>query len=66
MAGYVERRALEGNRRVWTLHLLPKAIGILPSLRAEADAVYARLLAGISDDELSVFKRLLATMSANL
>lgn len=65
-ADYVERRAVEGNRRVWTLHLRPKAIGILPALRAEADVVYERLLAGISGDEVAVFKRLLATMSANL
>ena len=43
-----------------------KAIGILPALRAEADVVYERLLAGISGDEVAVFKRLLATMSANL
>lgn len=65
-AGYVERRAVEGNRRVWTLHLLPKAIGILPSLRAEADAVYARLLAGVPLGEVAAVKRLLAAMSANL
>lgn len=65
-ADYVERRAVEGNRRVWTLHLLPKTIGILPALRTEADAIYARLLAGIPADEVATVKRLLAAMSANL
>ena len=65
-ADYVERKAMEGNRRVWALHLRPKAIGILPALRVEADLVYERLLAGISDDEVAVFRRLLAAMSANL
>ena len=65
-ADYVERRAVEGNRRVWTLHLRPKAIGILPALRAEADVVYERLLAGISANDIASFKRLLASMSANL
>lgn len=65
-ADYVERRAVEGNRRVWTLHLLPKAVGILPALRSEADAVYARLLAGIAAADLNTVKRLLAAMSANL
>ncbi|NML95096.1 MarR family winged helix-turn-helix transcriptional regulator [Novosphingobium olei] len=65
-ADYVERRAVEGNRRVWTLHLRPKAIGILPALRAEADVVYERLLAGISANDIATFKRLLASMSANL
>lgn len=64
-AGFVERRAVEGNRRVWTLHLLPKAVGILPSLRKEADAVYARLLAGLRASDVSTIKRLLAAMSAN-
>ncbi|WP_430445981.1 MarR family winged helix-turn-helix transcriptional regulator [Sphingorhabdus contaminans] len=63
---YVERRAVEGNRRVWTLHLLPKAVGILPALRAEADAIYARLLADVSAEEVATVKRLLAAMSANL
>ena len=65
-AEYVERRSVEGNRRVWTLHLLPRAIEILPSLRSEADAIYARLLSGISKAEFAAVKTLLATMSRNL
>lgn len=65
-AEYVERRAIEGNRRVWTLHLLPKAIEILPSLRLEADAIYARLLIGVRAEEVANVKRLLAKMSGNL
>lgn len=65
-ARYAERRSIEGNRRVWTLHLLPKAIEILPSLRLEADAIYARLLSGISDKEFDAIKALLAKMSGNL
>jgi len=65
-AEYVERRSVEGNRRVWTLHLLPKAIDILPSLRREADKIYARLLCGISEAEFIALKSLLAAMSSNL
>lgn len=65
-AEYVERRSVEGNRRVWTLHLLPRAIEILPSLRSEADAIYARLLSGISKAEFAAVKTLLAAMSRNL
>ncbi len=65
-AEYVERRAVQGNRRVWTLHLLPRAVAILPALRDEADAIYARLLAGVSAEEVATVKRLLAAMSANL
>ncbi len=65
-AEYVERRSVEGNRRVWTLHLLPRAIEILPSLRSEADAIYAQLLSGISEQEFSTIKTLLEMMAHNL
>jgi DNA-binding MarR family transcriptional regulator len=65
-AEYVERRAMQGNRRVWTLHLRPRALQILPSLREEADTMYRRLFAGISVDEIAILKRLLGTMSTNL
>ena len=65
-AEYVERRPMKGNRRVWTLHLQPKAMQILPALREEAEAVYQRLFAGVSKDETAMLKRLLGTMSTNL
>ena len=61
-----ERRAVEGNRRVWELHLMPKAIEILPELRAEADLIYTRLLRSISVAEMGNMRKLLATMSGNL
>ena len=63
---FVERRSIEGNRRVWNLHLLPKAIEILPSLRTEAHTIYTQLLAGISATEFGTVKTLLAKMSSNL
>ncbi len=65
-ARFVERRSIEGNRRVWNLHLLAKAIEILPSLRLEADTIYAQLLAGIPAMELDMVKTLLVQMSSNL
>ncbi|WP_324260476.1 MarR family transcriptional regulator [Altererythrobacter sp. H2] len=65
-AHFVERRSIEGNRRVWSLHLLPKAIEILPSLRLEADAIYTQLLAGISATEYNTVKTLLGKMSGNI
>ncbi|WP_370271863.1 MarR family winged helix-turn-helix transcriptional regulator [Hyphomonas atlantica] len=65
-AHFVERRSIEGNRRVWSLHLLPKAIEILPSLRLEADAIYTQLLTGISATELATVKNLLVKLSGNL
>jgi MarR family transcriptional regulator for hemolysin len=65
-AHFVERRSIEGNRRVWNLHLLPKAIEILPSLRLEADTIYTQLLSGISATKLDTIKTLLVKMSGNL
>jgi len=65
-AKYVERRSIESNRRVWTLHLMPRAIEILPFLRHEADAIYSRLLSGISSHELLPLKILFKTMLGNL
>ena len=65
-AHFVERRSIEGNRRVWSVHLLPKAIEILPSLRLEADAIYTQLLTGISATELATVKNLLVKLSGNL
>jgi len=65
-AHFVERRSIEGNRRVWNLHLLPMAIEILPSLRFEADAIYTQLLTGISTTEFDTIKTLLVKMSSNL
>src|SRR3546814_17433332 len=52
-----ERRAAKGDRRVWELHLLPRAIEILPQLRAEADMIYARLLHMISPTEIRAIDR---------
>ena len=65
-AHFVERRSIEGNRRVWNLHLLPKAIEILPSLRLEADTIYTQLLTGISATEFATIRTLLVKMSSNL
>lgn len=62
----VARRSAEGNRRIWELHLLPKAIELLPSLRREADKTYDRVLAGLHQDEVNTLRAMLATMSSNL
>jgi DNA-binding MarR family transcriptional regulator len=62
----VERRSAVNDRRVWHIHLMPAAVELLPKLRAEADAVYGRLLAGTDIDELDRLSALLATMQDNL
>ncbi len=63
---FAERRAVQGNRRVWELHLMAKAIEILPQLRVEADKIYARLLGSISPDEMGLMRGILVQMSHNL
>lgn len=65
-AAFVERRSAEGNRRVWALHLLPNAIEILPTLREAADRIYERVLTGISEEQATTVKDMLAIMSSNL
>ncbi len=65
-AALVERRSAEGNRRIWELHLLPKAFELLPSLRMEADKTYDRVLAGLGEDQVAMLREMLATMSSNL
>lgn len=62
----VERRSAANDRRVWHIHLRPAAVELLPKLRAEADAVYSALLAGMEIDELDRLSALLAAMQENL
>jgi MarR family transcriptional regulator for hemolysin len=62
----VERRSAKNDRRVWHLHLMPAAVELLPKLRAEADTVYGRLLAGIESKELNRLSATLAAMQINL
>lgn len=61
----VERRTAKCNRRIWELHLLPKAIELLPSLRSVVDKTYDQFLAGVSTLQVETLKEILAAMSAN-
>jgi hypothetical protein len=45
---------------------MPAAVELLPKLRAEADAVYGRLLVGTDIGELDQLSALLAAMQDNL
>jgi hypothetical protein len=51
---------------VWQIHLRPAAVELLPKLRAEADAVYGVLLAGMDASELGRLRAALAVMQTNL
>ncbi|MEO1169895.1 MAG: MarR family transcriptional regulator [Pseudomonadota bacterium] len=63
---YVERRSAENDRRVWEVHLLPAAIELLPALRREADALYARMLDNVAVKELEQLSATLRTLRDNL
>lgn len=63
---YVERRSAENDRRVWEVHLLPAAIELLPALRREADALYARMLDNVAATELTQLAETLTTLRDNL
>ncbi|ASK89845.1 MarR family winged helix-turn-helix transcriptional regulator [Sphingorhabdus sp. SMR4y] len=63
---FVERRSAEGDRRVWRIFLRPKAIEIIPELRKEADAVYNKMLKGISEADLATIRTNMEKMARNL
>lgn len=61
----VERCTAKCNRRIWELHLLPKAIELLPSLRRVVDKTYDQFLEGVSTRQVETLKEILAAISAN-
>ena len=50
-AGLVERRADPSDRRVWRLHLLPAAHGLVDQLSAIGDELEAEALSHLSPEE---------------
>jgi DNA-binding MarR family transcriptional regulator len=63
---FAQRRAAQGDRRVWELHLMPRAIEVLPQLRVEADGIYGLLLLTVSSTEIRTMRSSLVKMSGNL
>ncbi len=63
---YVERRKLDGDRRVWKIYLLPEALALLPKLRQEADAVYEGMLRGIAEPQRERLHEMLRDLANNL
>ena len=62
----VQRRAAQCDRRIWELHLMSRAIEVLPQLRVEADRIYGLLLHTVSPAEIRMMRSSLAKMSGNL
>lgn len=65
-AGFVERRADPADRRVWRLHTLDKAHGVLDDMEVIAAGLRDDALAGVSDAELAACVDVLERMKQNL
>jgi DNA-binding MarR family transcriptional regulator len=64
--GFVERRRHASDRRLWLLHLTPKAHPMLARMRVIGDATRQDALEGLSDDERAQLLRMLTAMKQNL
>lgn len=65
-AALVERRADPADRRVWRLHLRPKALPLIDALRAIAAEVTAEALAGLDADARAALAASLERVRGNL
>lgn len=64
--GWVERRADPGDRRAFTLHLLPKAQPALDDMRELGLAMREETLATLTDEERVAFTRTLKVVRDNI
>jgi DNA-binding MarR family transcriptional regulator len=64
--GLVERRADEGDRRVWRLHLLPAAQSLLASINQQRENLASHVTAGIPTHMQGVMLTALHHMKRNL
>ncbi|OYV32484.1 MAG: hypothetical protein B7Z81_12695 [Acidocella sp. 20-61-6] len=64
--GLVERRADEGDRRVWRLHLRPAATAQLAQITRQKEALAHAILAGIGPETRETLGLGLRQMKANL
>jgi len=65
-SGLVERRADPSDRRVWRLHLLPAAHGIVSELTSIGEQVEAETLSVLTTDQQVLFLNLLEALNAGL
>jgi MarR family transcriptional regulator for hemolysin len=64
--GFVERRRHATDRRIWLLHLTPKAHPMLTRMRVIGDATRQDALDGLSDQERAQLLHMLTDMKQNL
>lgn len=65
-AEMIERRRHAADRRVWLLHLRPKAHALIKDMFDIGDATRAEALAGVSETDRETLTRILIRMKANL
>jgi MarR family transcriptional regulator for hemolysin len=64
--GLVERRDSDADRRTKTVHLTDKAAPIIGEIVQRADGLREEVLDGISEEDIAVFRKVLAQISHNL
>ena len=64
--GLVERRADPADRRVWRLHLLPEAQGVLEGLAGEREDMVAMLTARLAPETVEIVTEALLAMRCTL
>jgi MarR family transcriptional regulator for hemolysin len=65
-AGFIERRADPRDRRVWRLHLLPKAHAVVDDMEQIASELLRQAQRGVSAAEMKSMMNVLARMKDNL
>ena len=65
-AGFIERRADPRDRRVWRLHLLPKAHAVVYDMEQIASELLRQAQRGVSAAEMKSMMSVLARMKDNL
>src|SRR5262252_9280363 len=65
-AGFIERRADPQDRRVWRLHLLPKAHAIIDDMEQMSTELFQAAQRGIGAAEMKTMIGVLARMKDNL
>jgi len=65
-AGFIERRADPRDRRVWRLHLLPKAHAVVDDMEQIGSELLRQAQRGVSATEMKSMMSVLARMKDNL
>ena len=65
-AGYVSREPFKGDRRVYSIVLLPKAFEIREKVAKITDSIFTEMTLGCTNEEIAVFRKVLLNIFQNL